>query len=119
MPTKHALRRTLLQRRATLPSEQWGAWSSAICQQVQRLPVYQRAHIIHCYLPIRAEVDTLPLAHHALTAGKRLVVPIVEQGRPDLAHSWISGIAAAELEPGTFGILQPRSMQPAALVIGI
>jgi 5-formyltetrahydrofolate cyclo-ligase len=109
---KSALRRFYRQRRDGLPEREQR--SAAICSQIVDLPVYQAARVLHCYLPMRSEVDTRPLLAHAFAAGKRIVVPVVRPGMSELAHSWLSSLAAEELEPGVFGTLQPRTLAPAA-----
>jgi 5-formyltetrahydrofolate cyclo-ligase len=109
---KVALRRSYRQRRDSLAARE--QHSAAICRQVVSLPVYQAAQVIHCYLPMRSEVDTRPLLAHAFAQGKRVVVPVVRPGVNELAHSWLGSLAAEELEPGVFGTLQPRRLVPAA-----
>jgi 5-formyltetrahydrofolate cyclo-ligase len=74
---------------------------------------YQQAAVLHCYLAIRSEVDTRPLLKHALAAGKRIVVPIVERGNPELAHSWLGSIDELDLSGGVFGTCEPRHLDPA------
>lgn len=83
-----------------------------MCERVAALPVYQAACVIHCYLPIRSEVDTTPLISHALAHGKRVVVPVVQPGTGDLAHTWLNSLAEDDMQPGIFGTLQPRTLCP-------
>jgi 5-formyltetrahydrofolate cyclo-ligase len=109
---KAALRRAYRQRRDSLAERE--QHSAAICRQIVDLPVYQAARVVHCYLPMRSEVDTRSLLAHAFAQGKRVVVPVVRPGVNELAHSWLTSLAAEELEPGVFGTLQPRTLSPAA-----
>jgi 5-formyltetrahydrofolate cyclo-ligase len=88
--------------------------SAAICALVVAAPSYAAARTIHCYLPMRSEVDTRPLIADALAHGKRVVVPIVVPKATDLAHAWLESLAADTLVPGTFGTFNPRDLRPAA-----
>ncbi len=111
LPSKADLRRQYRRVRAAVPDPD--ARSHAICERVVALPAYQHAAAIHCYLPIKDEADTRPLVAHALAHGKRVAVPLVEAGNPILAHSWLTSTAADSVQAGTFGTLQPGTVQPA------
>ena len=88
--------------------------SAAICALVVASPGYAAARAIHCYLPMRSEVDTRPLIADALAHGKRVAVPIVVPKAADLAHAWLETLAADALIPGAFGTFNPRELRPAA-----
>lgn len=107
---KQVLRRHYRQVRDTL--DRRAERSAAICARVAALPAYLEAHTLHCYLPIRSEVDTLPLLRDALAQGKRIVVPVVEQGKRTLTHTLLPSLAERELVVGVFGTLQPRTLCP-------
>ena len=87
--------------------------SAAICALVLASPSYAAARAIHCYLPMRSEVDTRPLIADALANGKRVAVPIVVPRAAELAHAWLESLAADALIPGTFGTFNPRELRPA------
>ncbi len=112
LPDKHTLRRMFQRRRAAL--DQREARSAAIAARVTTLPVYQFASAIHCYLPIRSEVDTRPLLTAALSQQKAVVVPVVEPGTGILLHSRLVSLAPEDWEPGHFGVFQPRPLLPVA-----
>ncbi len=107
---KTALRARMIVQRDRLSDREWR--SARICELVQSLPLFITARAIHCYIPIRSEVDTRPLIAAALAAGKAVAVPVVGS-QQQLSHSWIKSLARDEWEPGRFGTLQPRSMIPA------
>jgi 5-formyltetrahydrofolate cyclo-ligase len=88
--------------------------SAAICERVGALPSFVAARAIHCYLPMRSEVDTRPLIAAALARGKRVVVPIVVPRAGDLSHAWLDSLDAEALAPGVFGTSHPRHARPAA-----
>jgi 5-formyltetrahydrofolate cyclo-ligase len=89
--------------------------SATICALVMTTPSYAAARAIHCYLPMRSEVDTRPLIADALARGKRVAVPIVVPKAAELAHGWLESLAADALTPGAFGTFNPRDLRPAAL----
>lgn len=108
---KQRLRRALRQRRDELTRRD--ERSAAICERVRGMARYHAASVLHCYLPIRSEVDTRPLIGAALAAGKRIIVPVVAGA--DLEHAWLTSLANEEMDIGSFGTAQPRLLQPAAL----
>lgn len=83
--------------------------SAAICARIVGLPQFAAAPAIHCYLPMRSEVDTRPLIAAALAAGKRVAIPITPRSGP-LTHSWITTLEPAAFVPGVFGTLRPHTM---------
>src|SRR5215218_6688898 len=88
--------------------------SAQISALVVASPCYAAARAIHCYLPMRSEVDTRPLIADALAHGKRVAVPIVVRKAAELAHAWLDSLAADTLTPGAFGTFNPRDLRPAA-----
>jgi 5-formyltetrahydrofolate cyclo-ligase len=88
--------------------------SAMICALAIASPMYATAQAIHCYLPMRSEVDTRPLIADALARGKRVAVPIVVPKAAELSHAWLESLAADALAPGVFGTFNPRELRPAA-----
>jgi 5-formyltetrahydrofolate cyclo-ligase len=86
--------------------------SATIAARVLGLPEFRAAAAIHCFLPIRSEVDTCPIIAAALAAGKRVAIPITVSGGP-LEHSWITSLDPALFERGVFGTPRPKVIEPA------
>ncbi|WP_298820268.1 5-formyltetrahydrofolate cyclo-ligase [Chloroflexus sp.] len=107
---KAALRAEMIARRDALSDRD--RHSSHICKLMLTLPAFMNASAIHCYMPMRSEVDTRPLIAAALAAGKAVAVPVVV-GPRQLEHSWIGSLADTEWVRGRFGTLQPRHIIPA------
>jgi 5-formyltetrahydrofolate cyclo-ligase len=107
---KRVLRRELGQRRDAL--DQRETRSATICRRVMDMPVYRAAHALHCYLPMRSEVDTHPLIHDALAQGKHVIVPVVEAGATELSHTRLTSLVREELVDGVFGTPQPHMLTP-------
>jgi 5-formyltetrahydrofolate cyclo-ligase len=109
---KSALRAAAMLRRDALDDRE--RRSATICASVAAAPSYIAARAIHCYLPMRSEVDTRPLIADALAHGKRVAVPIVVPKAVELAHAWLESLADDALTPGVFGTFNPRDLRPAA-----
>jgi 5-formyltetrahydrofolate cyclo-ligase len=108
LPDKSSLRAQAALRRAEVSD---GAQRSRrICERLAALEVYRRAGALHCYLPMRSEVSTLPLLAQALEEGRRVAVPITLRGQGRLAHSWLRSLEG--LGRGAFGTPQPRTIEP-------
>jgi 5-formyltetrahydrofolate cyclo-ligase len=108
---KSSLRAAAMLRRDALDDRE--RRSALICALIVASPIYDAARAIHCYLPMRSEVDTRPLIADALARGKQVAVPIVVPKAAELAHAWLESLAAA-LTPGAFGTFNPRDLRPAA-----
>lgn len=107
---KAALRSAAMARRDSVGQRE--ERSAAICAQLLALPGFATATAIHCYLPIRSEVDTRPIIAAALAAHKAVAIPITVAKGP-LEHSWISSLAPEEFVRGVFGTPRPRTLRPA------
>jgi 5-formyltetrahydrofolate cyclo-ligase len=111
--TKQTLRRELIQRRDALDKRQ--ERSVAICARIAAMAALEGVAVLHCYLPIRSEVDIRPLMREALAQGKGIVTSIVQRNALELEHSWLTSLATEDLEPGVWGTLRPRTLRPATL----
>ncbi len=98
-----AARRSALVGRASL--------STVICTRLLGLEQFVAAQAIHCYLPIRSEVDVRPVVAAALAAGKAVAIPVTVGGT--LEHSWIDGLEPERFTPGVLGTPRPRTLRPA------
>ncbi|HEX5689519.1 MAG TPA: 5-formyltetrahydrofolate cyclo-ligase [Roseiflexaceae bacterium] len=109
---KATLRREAMQRRDALDDR--SQRSAAICERIIGSAEYRAARAIHCFLPMRSEVDVRPLIADALAQGKGVVVPVVVPKALELSHAWLESLEDAALTPGAFGTANPRSLRPAA-----
>ncbi len=99
---KDAFRADLISRRDREPHR--SAKSLALLKGLGTLPEYHRAHRLLTYVGVRSEVETIPLIREAFTAGRPVVVPVVE-GRQ---LGWMVLRDLSILVPGRFGVLEPR-----------
>lgn len=111
MSDKATLRATLMQRRDAL--DRRAERSAAIAARVRALPQYTAATAIHCFLPMRSEVDVRPIIAGALADGKKVAIPITTRGAAELTHAWIDSLDEAAFGPGHFGTLLPLIVRPA------
>jgi 5-formyltetrahydrofolate cyclo-ligase len=82
--------------------------SIALCNRLTDMSCYHTAQVIHCYLPIQTEVDTLPLIANALDSGKHVVVPVVRG--ESLVHTRLVSLHPDDMESDTWGIPCPRQI---------
>ena len=108
---KAALRAAAMLRRDALDERE--RRSATICARIVAAPSYAAARAIHCYLPMRSEVDTRPLIADALARGKRVAVPVVIPKASELSHAWLESLSDDALAPGVFGTYGPRDARPA------
>ena len=106
---KAALRAELEARRNAIPLEARAALSAALCARAAALPAFAAATTIHCYLPMRSEVDSRPLIAAALAHGKRVAVPIFLRKSEETPCALITSLDPSEFEPGVFGLSHPRN----------
>lgn len=105
---KAALRRALEARRNALPADARTALSALLCETAAARPDFQGARTIHCYLPMRSEVDGRPLIRAALAAGKRVAVPIFVRRSDATPCALIDRLDEDAFESGGFGLSHPR-----------
>lgn len=66
---------------------------------------YKRCRMLLTYVSTAIEVDTRRIIERALADGKQVAVPRCVPGTRDMEFYLIRGLD--ELEPGTFGVLDP------------
>lgn len=105
-PIKATLREQYKTLRRELPPEIKAQRDRQIAGRVAALWQYKRCRQLLTYVSTPIEVDTLEIIRRALADGKRVAVPRCVPGTRDMEFYWINGVE--ELEPGTFGVLEPR-----------
>jgi len=92
---KCAVRKTVLGRRDAMDAGARAAMSLAITLDIAALGAYRRSRVVMAYMSFGSEFQTDDVIRHALDTGKTLVLPRVNRARRDL-------------QPGVWGILEPR-----------
>ncbi|GAA4845474.1 5-formyltetrahydrofolate cyclo-ligase [Algivirga pacifica] len=103
---KQELRKILLEHRRNMSQEEVSHSSNIIWKQLKDWIEEHTPDVIHTYLPIQNEVDTLPLVRYALEKGHKVVVPKTLKNRA-LKHCVLHSLS--ELETGKFGTLHPTT----------
>ena len=106
---KAAVRADALQRRDALAPDVRAAAAEAIA--ARGLVVALRGgEIVSGFMPIKSEINPIPLLRRCADAGARLALPaIVGRGKPLSMRAWAVG---EKLVPGQWGIREPDASAP-------
>lgn len=115
--TKDELRREVLRRRDAMGEAERDAASRSIFGKVTSLAAYRRAGSVMAYVGIGSELGTDPFLRSILRDGKTLVLPRVNRAEKVLDLYEVRDLAR-DLEPGVWGILEPRPDPGSAVEVG-
>jgi 5-formyltetrahydrofolate cyclo-ligase len=102
---KAALRREATARRDALPADSRQAAVEVIAARKFPLPIAPGT-IISGFMPMKTEINPLPLMRALAAAGASLALPVVEgRGKPLTMRAWRWG---EELGSGVWGIREPK-----------
>jgi len=106
---KAALREAVLARRDALPADARQAAAEVLA--ARPFPVAVPAGtVVSGFMPMRSEINPLPLMRRLAEAGARLALPVVQgRGRPLAMRAYAFG---DPLEAGQWGIREPRAAAP-------
>jgi 5-formyltetrahydrofolate cyclo-ligase len=107
---KRAAREQALSRRDALSRERRSRLSAAICAQAAAVPELEAAGTLLLFCSFRSEIDTLPLLEWALARGRVVCLPRVLG--PHVMAAYRVRNVGADLEPGAWGIPEPRAGLP-------
>jgi 5-formyltetrahydrofolate cyclo-ligase len=106
---KAELRRKGLARRDALPAEIRKAAAEAIAARPFPLAIAS-GMILSGFMPLKSEINPLPLMRKLVDDGARLALPVVAgRGQPLIMRSWQWG---EPLVPGVWGISEPPPTAP-------
>ena len=109
---KASLRGELLRRLTTQSPQECRRRSALIAERVIGSAAFSRAQVLLGYSALAHEVDTDAILDAALAQGKRVALPcVVPQTRALVAYAIRD--RARDLEPGPYGVLQPRQQTAA------
>jgi 5-formyltetrahydrofolate cyclo-ligase len=101
---KAAIRTAALARRDAIAPEYRASAAEVIAKRPLPITV-ERGMIVSGFMPIRSEINPLPLLHRLAEAGARLALPAIQgRGRPLALRAWTIG---APLVRGQWGIREP------------
>lgn len=104
--SRSEIRLDVLKARMSLSQEWIREKSKAITDKIIALEAYVKSRSLMVYVDFRNEVGTENLILHALSAGKRVSVPITDIKGKRLTPSELLDYPG-DLEPGAWGILEP------------
>jgi len=103
--SKAALRREAIARRDALPAEARTAAAEAIAARPFPLPIAAGV-IVSGFMPMKSEINPLPLVKKLAGQGARLALPVVAgRGKPLVMRAWTWG---EPLVAGVWGIREPK-----------
>lgn len=106
---KKALRTFIRKKERTLDPAYKAESSAAICRHLIEHPAYRAANVVMAFVGTEHEIDTTALLLDALARGKTLCVPRCREGHQmDLCVI----VSLDDLEPGAYGILEPKKHCP-------
>ncbi len=109
-PTKTELRRQALARRDALPAAERQQAAETIAARAFPVAIAPGT-IVAGFMPMKSEINPLPLLRALAAAGARLALPVVAgQGKPLIMRAWAFG---APLIAGVWGIREPEPAAPA------
>ena len=102
-PTKAALRAQALAKRDALPAEMRQAAAEAVAVRV--FPIEVKGKIVSGFMPMKTEINPLPVLRKLGQAGAQLALPaIAGRGKPLIMRAWKIG---DPLQAGQWGIREP------------
>lgn len=108
---KHRLRSALRRKRENLPADAVREDSARIVARLLDMERVFMARSAMLYLPAKGEVDTWPLLEHFWARGGEVLLPRCRRGQPGVMDA-IAVASRADLEPGRFGLTEPRADLP-------
>src|SRR3954453_9900842 len=101
---KTAMRDQLLTTRNRRPLLQRSEAARELALHLTAAPEVRRAATVAAYVAVGSEPGTAPLLHALLSAGKRVVLPVL---LPDGDLDWGAYAGDQDLAPARFGLLEP------------
>lgn len=90
-----------------MPESEVESFSSVICKSLDSFDFFCEAELVALYMPIKNEVDVLPLFKKT---GRHFLFPRVEQDSKKLA--FYEAESFDDFEPGAYGIREPKLSLP-------
>lgn len=106
---KNAIRAEMRARLSALTDAQRSDGSASVCGRLVKCDAFARATTVMLYMPMRSEIDILPVALEAFRLGKSVCVPRVESGRKAMHAIATSTFDDESMGPDELGVRTPKS----------
>jgi 5-formyltetrahydrofolate cyclo-ligase len=107
--TKEVFRSQTLAKRDALPAEERQRGAEIVATRPFPIPI-AAGMIVSGFMPMRSEINPLPLMRRLAAAGAQLALPVIQgRGKPLLMRAWSFG---APLEARQWGIKEPLNDAP-------
>lgn len=110
--TKAALRTSMRATLDAIPAVRWAEASRRLCENVGKMPVFQRAKAVFAFVPIAGEVDITPLLRLCLERGQTLCLPRIDWTTRTMVPAAVTSLDDASLETTRYSIRQPKVACP-------
>lgn len=110
---KKETRKTVRARAETIPPSYYKETGMAMTRLIRDWPGFRDARSVMAFMPIKGEVDILPMVDLILDSGKTLYLPRVDSAKEGI----MSAVEVASLDnlvSGTWGIREPARDKPVA-----
>ncbi len=104
------MRKKYISLRNNISSDNLHSKSLMIAEKLNELDLVKRAELIMCYVSFGSEVFTHEIINTWLSQGKQVCVPRVLKTKGKSMEA-VKISSFEELEPGTYGVLEPTSGQ--------
>lgn len=104
---RERIRKNTLERRDAAAPERIAEWGTLAVERAFNAVTERNAQVVFCYLDVPNEVPTRSLVERLLNAGRRVFVPYVTTGSPDLIPYEVRDLDT-DLKRGIWGIPTPR-----------
>lgn len=108
---KNKVRTEYLERRNGIDEAYYAKISEIICGRIASLASYRYCDALLLYYPVKGELDVLPLAHRALSDGKKIAFPLCDVKSKTMSFHFTDDISSLSVR--SFGIPEPPEDFPA------
>jgi 5-formyltetrahydrofolate cyclo-ligase len=108
---KREIRKRIRALRDAAPADQRAEWSRRISERAVQLPAYRAARTVHLFLSFQSEIDTTAIIEDALSAGKRVVVPVFLKDSDETPATQITSLDDSEFTFGKWSLRTPKTLR--------
>lgn len=110
--SKKDIRKFISDKRDAVHIKQKGEWDDKIFNRLINSEFYRNADVIFAFVSFRSEVDTHRFISYAIEDKKTICVPKIRSKQRGMELFRIESLS--DLEPGFFGVLEPKDTCPEA-----